>query len=425
MEGNLGNSNHDVIVGGGGTAGTVAAIAAARAGAKTLLIERNGCLGGAATMRNVSTWCGLHTLGETPRQVIHGIAGEVLERLERLGGLGPIMRFRGVFVPFDGEALKFVLDELAGEAGVEVLFGSFVSAARRDAGRLAEVTLATHGGPVTRSARAFVDATGEGDLAAFGGASTRYGNADGINLGTLGTRFGGILADVTVTAEDLITAIAAQGFAPGTITKDRCVTVRLPGSNDLVLYLASADYDPRNPVSMSGAEADARRQAWSYLKAIRTIPGCEGAYLASTGPEIGTRESRHLNCRHHLTWDDIAARRSFEDCIALGAWGAEWHDRDSWQSAFDYPADKGAYEIPLSCLHSVDTENLFCAGRLADGDRKAGAAIRVMGTGMATGQAAGISAALVAEGRFAPETVRAQLRAGGAALALSDLPEPV
>lgn len=408
--------DYDVIVAGGGTAGAAAAIASARAGAKTLLLERHGCLGGAAAVRNVLTLCGLYTLGETPQLAVGGIGAEVIDRLRARGAVTPPQRFRGVFAVFEPEALKLVFDQMAAEAGVDVRFGAFVSDAARDGDRIAGLSFADHGGVHAVTARAFVDCTGEGDLAALSGASTRYGNADGVNLGTLGTRFGGIPRDVTVTADQIAAAVAAQGFAPGTVTKDRCVIVRLPVSGDMVLYLASADYDPRDALSLSRAEADARRQAWAYLDAIRSIPGCAGAYLVSTGPEIGTRESRHLNCRHQLTWEEVAARKGFDDCIALGAWGAEWHDRASFASSFDYPPGKAAYEIPLGCLHSVDTPNLFCAGRLADGDRKAGAAIRVMGTAMATGQAAGTAAALEAGGAFSPDAVRAALRGAGALL---------
>ncbi len=122
-----------------------------------------------------------------------------------------------------------------------------------------------------------------------------------------------------------------------------------------------------------------------------------------------------------MTWDDIGARRSFGDCIALGAWGAEWHDRESWRSSFDYAPERAPYQIPLRSLQSVDTPNLFCAGRLADGDRKAGAAIRVMGTAMATGQAAGIAAALEVDSRFDPPEVQVQLRRQGAVLNETDL----
>ncbi len=416
------HTDYDVIVAGGGSAGVAAAVASARMGARTLLLERYNCLGGAATMRNVVTYCGLYTLGETPRRVVGGIAEEVMQGLRRQGAVSGPHRHRGVFVTFEPEALKPVLDDMAAAAGVTVMFSSFVAGAARNDGRIATVTVAGHSGLETFSANAFVDCTGEGDLAAFAGASTRYGNGADVNLGTLGTRFGGIAPSVPVTAERIAAAVADFGPRARALTKDRGVVPRLPISGDAVVYLASEDYDPRDSLSMSAAEARGRRQAWVYLEVLRTIEGCENAYLVATGPEFGTRESRHLNCMRQLAWADIENRARFEDCIALGGWGAEWHDRATYESSFDYPPGRGAYEIPLGCLRSADTANLFCAGRLADGDRKAGAAIRVMGTAFATGQAAGIAAALEADGRFAVSAVQAALKRQDAILDPADIP---
>ena len=413
--------DYDVIVVGGGTAGCASAIASARLGARTLLIERNHCLGGAATMRNVLTWCGLYTLSDTPQQAVRGVAQDVLLEQASLGGLGPITRFRGVFVPFDPEILKLTLDRLTLGAGVDLRFGATVVSANRDGRNITTTRVAHIGGTEELSAKAFVDCSGDGSLSAFGGASTRYGNSDGINLGTLGCRFGGISVNTMVTVDQLISSVANQNFPDGTISKDRCVVVRLPGSGDMVLYLASKDYDPRNGTDLANAQVVVREQAWQYLKAVKSIEGCENAYLVSTGPEIGTRESRHLNCRHRLTWSEVESQTSQDDVIALGAWGAEWHERDNYQSTFDYPPNRGTYEIPLRCLHSENTDNLFCAGRLADGDRKAGAAIRVMGTAMATGQAAGTAAALRAAGTFNVSSVQSSLKDAGAVLCADDI----
>ena len=416
------DDTYDVAVVGGGSAGVAAAAGAARSGAKTLLIEAAGCLGGAATMRNVVTYCGIHTLTYPSRQVVFGVAENVLEKLRKWKAVTPPQRFRGVFLAFDPEAAKVALDEVCGEAGVHVLLHSSLVAAERTDGRITELTLQDHGGRHVVRARSFVDATGEGNLAHLAGASLRYGNGDEVNLGSLGTRFGGIPADVTVTADQIAAAVEAHSKAGvGPFAKDRSVVVRLPISGDLALYVASADYDPRDAVSLSKAEASGRQQARAYLQAIQTIHGCERAYLVSTGPQFGTRESRHLNCAYQLTWQDIEERRTFADCIAIGAWGAEWHDRKTYASTFDYSPDRDAYEIPLGCLVSCDTTNLFAAGRTVDGDRKAGAAIRVMGTSFATGHAAGIAAAEVADqGRFEAKSVRQTLMSQGAVISTSE-----
>jgi hypothetical protein len=418
---------YDVLVVGGGAAGVGASVGAAKAGARVGLIEAAGCLGGAGTMRNVLTYCGLYTLNEHPQQSVAGVAEEVLVKLRRWGAVTAPIRHRGVFVVFDPEGAKRALDEVCREAKVDVLLHAFVSGAHRVGGQVESVSLADHAGMHTVAARAFVDASGDCDLAAFAGASTRYGNNGSVNLATLGTRFGGVAPGADISAATVTQAIqAAKARGVGGMTKEKSVVARLPLSGDVVAYLASEDYDPRDIRSMSRAEMDGRQQAWVYLGILRTLPGWERAYLAATGPEFGTRESRHIDSAGQLTWQHVTEGRRSEDSIALGSWGVEWHDRTTFESSFLYPPDRGTYDIPLSCLQSVDTANLFAAGRTADGDQQAGASLRVMGTAFATGQAAGVAAACHADrGIVEAAAVRRILVQQGALVDAAQLGAPV
>lgn len=418
---------YDVIVVGGGSAGVGAAVGAAQAGARTLLVESAGYLGGAATLKCVQTYCGLYTISDQPRPAVLGVAAEVIARLRALGGVNGPVKFRGTFMLLDTEAVKFALDQVCEAAGVDVVLHAMMVRAERDGTLVRSVTYHDHNGDHEVAGKAFVDASGECDLAFFAGASTRYGNHGFINLGTLGTRFGGIKPDADLDAKHWTAAIQQArraGVAP--LSKDTSMIGRVPISNDVIAYLVSQAYDARDARSISLAERRGRQQAWAYLGIIRTIKGCEDAYLAATGPSFGTRESRHVDCVRQLKEDDVLTGARFGDSIGLGAWGVEWHSAETNESEFKYPGGNGVYEIPLGAVTSADTPNLFAAGRTADGDQKAGASLRVMGTAFATGQGCGVAAATYArKGSAIIAEIQAALREQGALIDGDDLPEPV
>ena len=420
--------SYDVVVVGGGAAGVGAAVGAAQGGARSLLVESAGYLGGAATQKSVQTYCGLYTMHDAPRPAVLGVSAQVVAKLRKLGGVEGPVKFRGTFLLLDTEAVKFACDQVCAEGGVEVILHATVIRAERNDGTISSVTYHDHNGDHEIAGRAYVDASGECDLAFFSGASTRYGNEGFINLGTLGTRFGGIGPEASLKAEDWADAIRAArraGVAP--LSKDTSLVARVPLSRDVITYLVSRAYDARDARSISGAERLGREQAWAYLEVVRGMKGCENAYLAMTGPSFGTRESRHVNCASQLSEQEVLDGVRFDDSIALGAWGMEWHSAETSESVFRYPGGNGVYEIPLGAITSVDTANLFAAGRCADGDRMAGASLRVMGTAFATGQASGVAAAEVARhGRIDDlGRVQAALREQGALIDGDDLPNPV
>ncbi|MER7010238.1 FAD-dependent oxidoreductase [Saccharopolyspora sp. NPDC000359] len=408
--------HYDVIVAGGGSGGLGAALGARRAGARTLLVERGPCLGGAATLRNVVTYCGLHTLEK--RQVVFGVAEELLAGLRELRAVTEPRRFTAVTVVFDPESVKRVADELCERAGVEVLLHSHVLDATRHEDRITALRVADHSGTRTITADAFVDATGEADLAHRGGAEVRYGNDGRVINGTLGVRFGGIPTDVEVDRAALSAVIRAEKAAGrDDLTGERGLVARMPVSGDVIAYLADEGYDARSAADTSRAERSARRQAQAYLRAVRTLPGCAGAYIVSTGPELGTRESRHLVGRAQITEEEVVRPGPVDDAVAVCAWPIESHPGPGLPAEWKYIGEPGYYGIPLDVLRSRNTPNLFAAGRTVDGDAGAGASLRVMGTALATGQAAGVAAALTArDGDAATAAVRRELDRQGAPL---------
>jgi hypothetical protein len=412
-------SDYDVIVAGGGAAGVGAAVGAAQAGAHTLLIERGSFLGGAATLRSVTTYCGLYLSGsgQDPAQVVFGVADQVLARLRRLDAVTPPHTAHAVYVVFDPEALKVTLDGVVADAGVDVMFETDLIGATRRGGNIESVSVSMFGETRSLEAASFVDATGDAVLALHGGAATRYGTDGRAQTGTLGVRYAGIPESASSAAiHQAITAAQAAGIGP--LTSHTGLVVRLPGSGDMVAYLADEDVDVRDAKSLSEAERNARAQAWAYLEVFRSLPGAEHARIVTTGPQLGVRESRHVLTRKELSDDFALSGTQDPGMVAAGAWPVEYHPGAGKPSQWEMIGGPGYYGIPLDALISRDTPNLFAAGRLLDGERKAAASLRVMGTSFATGQAAGVAAAQHNRGSLDLQAVQAELQRQDARLPL-------
>jgi hypothetical protein len=422
------HARFDVVVCGGGSAGVGAAIGAARAGARVALLERAGFLGGAATRSSVLTYCGFWTQADPPQVAVGGVGAEVLAALNALGGMsGPTRmdRTRVIVALIEPEAVKLALDRLCAAAGVEVILHARLAAGDGSDGVVHRAIALDHEGFFALEAAAFVDASGEADLAHLAGAATRYGDVEGcVQNGTLAMRIGGIPRDADVSRTEWARAVRrAKERGAKRMTKEHGLVVRLPHSGEVLAFLADEAYDARDARSISAAEQHAREQAWAYVQAIRALPGHEQAYLIATGPAIGTRESRHVLSRAPLSGDDVLAGRVPPETVALGAWPVETHPGPGIPSAWKRIRGDGAYGIPFDALVSATHQNLFAAGRVIDADADAFASARVMGTAFATGHAAGIAAALQADGRRADaETVRAELVRQGAILELERNP---
>jgi hypothetical protein len=421
------NTSYDVIVAGGGAAGIGAAIGAADAGARVALIERAPFLGGAATLSNVLTYCGFWTQSDPALRCVGGVGGRVIDEIRRYGGFeGPhrMTTSNVVVALLAPEAVKIAMDAICERAGVDVILHAMITDATTNADRVTGITYSEHGGPVQLTARAFVDASGEADLAHRAGAATRYGDANGhVQNGTLAMRFGGIDPKADVARLTWACAVRdAKARGASDLTKEHGFVARLPGSNEVLAFLADEAFDSRSARSTGAAERRARAQAWQYLEAIRALPGHEKAYLIATGPAIGARESRHILARYTLTSDDVVNTVRFEDGVGLGGWPVEYHPGPGEPSVWRRLRDEGAYGIPLRTLESATHRNLFAAGRTIDADVYAFSSARVMGTAFVTGHAAGVAAALSALGTQAePAAVRTELLRQGAIL---DAPQP-
>jgi hypothetical protein len=374
----------------------------------------------------VLTYCGFWTQADPAVQIVGGAGEAVLREIDALGGdTSPVRTSSNVVIALlDPEIVKYALDRVCDRAGVDVLLHATLTGATVAGGRIAGVEVYDHGGMAPVSAQAFVDASGDADLAARSGAGVRYGGHDGaVQNGTLVVRFGGIdaAADTSRTAwEGAVRAAKARGL--DALTKEHGLVIRIPGSNDVVAYLADEAYDVRDVRSHAAAERRGRRQAWQLLDAIRTLPGHERAYIVTTGPTIGTRESRHVIAQHPLTESEVVGGATFPDAVALGGWPVEHHPGPGLPNRWIRIKDDGAYEIPLGTLQSATHPNLFAAGRTLDADPYAFASLRVMGTAFATGQAAGVAAAQCARnGDAKPEPVRSELVRQGALIAV---PQP-
>jgi hypothetical protein len=403
-----------------------AAVAAAQAGASAALIERAAYLGGAATHSNVVTYCGFWTQADPAVRIVRGVGDDVLREIAVLGGdITPVRTPSNVVIALlDPEIVKFALDRVCERAGVDAILHATVTDATVVDGRIAAVAVYDHGGTTPISAQAFVDASDDADLAARSGAGVRYGGNDGaVQNGTLVVRFGGIAANADTSRgawERAIRAAKARGL--DALTKEHGLVLRIPGSNDVVAYLADEAYDVRDARAHAAAERSGRRQAWQLLDAIHTLPGHERAYIVTTGPAIGTRESRHVIARRALTEAEVVGGATFPDAVALGGWPVEHHPGPGLPSVWIRIRDDGAYEIPLETLQSATYPNLFAAGRTLDADPYAFASLRVMGTAFATGQAAGVAAAQFArDGETGAKRVRRELVRQGALIAV---PQP-
>jgi hypothetical protein len=403
----------DVCVVGAGSAGSTAAIAAARCGASVVLVEKLPFLGGTSTAV-LDTFYGFWTPGRTPRKVVGGIAGEVVATLRTLGPVveRPNTYGAGTGITYLAEHLKVVWEALATRAGVRVLLHAMLQDAVVDSdGRVRSIVVATKAGLGRMVARTFVDASGDADLCAFAGlgfetageidpaqtltTTFRMANVDRARRATIGTAELHALMDRA--AADGFDLPRREGSDHGTPIDGVTATImtRLdPNERGEDGRIANTT----DPFFLTAAEIAGRRQALDYARFLmERVPGYEESSLVALGTQIGIRETRRVFGDARLTRDDVLGARQFADQVGLCGAPIEDH-RAGPDTRWAYIPSGGAVGIPYATLVVRDAINVLVAGRCFSATHDAHASVRSMAQCMAMGQAAGTAAAMASHG---------------------------
>ena len=392
-------AKYDVVIAGGGAGGVGAAIGAARAGAKVCLVEKYGFLGGAATTSQVLSYCGLYQQGPKPVHAVRGMSAALLDELKGLGldCEAHCSETTGNWITLlDPEALKLALDRLVIGHGVETKLHTRVSAVRRTGQWLESVTLAGMGGVSEVAGGAFVDASGDANLAMLTGVDYRVGDGErNLQALTLPVRIGGVDPELSIDRRALIEAINEYNrFGRFPIKRDDGgIIVRLPVSGDIWWMIIDLDIQDLSSESFTEAERVGREMAAEYVGMLRTgVSGFERAHLVCTGPQVGVRETRHPEARYEISTDDALEGRQRADAVARAAWPMEVHG-EAGKPVYRPVGGDGYFHVPYDSIRAKSVENLWYAGRVIGADPGAYGSVRVMGTAFATGEAAGVSAA--------------------------------
>lgn len=396
-----GSGAYDVVVAGGGAGGVGAALGAARVGARVLLVEKHGFLGGAATNAQVLAYCGFFQQGNNPVPSVGGAGSIVLDTYGRLGGEPRpcLNRNTGNWIIFlDPEILKLALDKVLEVHGIEVLLQTRVVGAVRKGERLVQLTVVGIDGLQSIEGTAFVDASGDADLSRLAGVSCRQGDFNGRIMAATGPmRIGGLDPALEINREEIAAALKKYAEEGGNFPPIRNGVGnygRLPHSGDLCWEIIDVELTELTKRSITRAEQFVRAAAREYVEALRAhVSGFERAFLAQTGPQIGIRESYHPQAMIEITAADLRGGRRLNDGVARASWPMEDH-RIPGQPTYQSIGGDGFAHVPLDALRAAGVSNLWLAGRTIGADPEAYASIRVMGTCFATGEAAGVGAHL-------------------------------
>jgi hypothetical protein len=433
----LNSKEIDVIVAGGGPSGLIAATAAGRLGVKTLVIEREGFLGGMATAALVNSFFGFFVGNH---KVVSGLPEEFIEKIKASGGsrgfqeyvLGetsasplPVNGF-----PFNPEITKIVADELVLESGSRILFHTQVVDVEMAGSRVVAVVTEGISGRRVFRAKTFIDATGDAAVAKKAGAEVT-GEEEDLKKARMPSALVFRLTDIDLPRFRALSReekrrIALEGLRRGELFWQSLAFFPSPDTNDAYCLMGKiTGLDLLDDEDLSNAERMGRQQVMPIIHFLRReIPGFEHCKLAGIAARAGVRETRRIVGLYTLTEQDIYESRVFEDAMALGAGYIDLHDHAGpgiLLKGQDYPTG-----IPMRCLLPVSVQGLIVTGRAISSTRLANSAIRQMGTGMALGQASGTLAAVAVKKGIFPSVVSVKevqgiLREHGAVISKEDM----
>lgn len=429
----------ELLVVGGGPSGVCAALAAARMGIKTMVVDNGNCLGGMGTKALVGPFMTCYD-GAGENMIIRGLFEEIVDRLVAVGGaLHPsgirqqteftawIKEGHDHVTPFDPEILKLLLDRMCAEAGIKVLLHANFVEPIMSGNTVKGSVLLTPGGLENVSAEMVIDATGDGTVAFRAGAPTVFGDPQSgrIQPASLFFRINNVdtdrlIADVVphlpefrrvngVSYRCLHWRVAEAEAAGEWDLARKSVNIWRSVEKDQWVINCTRIHgvDPTDAGNLSAAEVEGRRQVEELMHFFRKyVPGCEKATLMGTGSTMGIRESRHVLGDFVLPVQDLIDGVIPDDLILLSANSIDVHGAQGGPAGGLYmPIKKNMYGVPYRVLVPSGVEGLMVTGRCISADTAAAGAIRVMPPAMALGQASGIAAALCLKKGCTPATL--------------------
>ena len=413
---------YELVVCGGGFSGFAAAYAAAREGVRTLLVERDGALGGVGTKGLVNHILGVRSFeNDTLKQCVGGVFAEIERRLLASGdgvdvrGVDPNLNPHGwkkglaTGLIFDNERMQLLLEQMLAEVGAELLYYTDVVDVVKDGARITGVVVHNKSGLSLVKGECFVDATGDGDIAAMAGCDFEKGDEEGglaaasLEMHVEGVDFDTLFAYMRDTGDvrfkNLIGALKEKGEWP--FPYEIFISVKLTGEDAYMINtIRQVGVDGTDATSLSRAVTEGRAENYRLLEMMRAhFPGFAHARVRKIAPVIGIRETRRLKTAHVLSVQDIIDATEFADGIALSGYGWDMPNpkRPSDQPYHGVARRSRFTQIPYRALLPVGVSNLIAVGRCIGVEREALGVVRVMGPCLAMGECAGIAAKIALE----------------------------